>query len=114
MCHYLCYLGPEKLKRAIWCELFVIRDGYIPYLKKWNKASAVGSREDIVHSDIQRLALGVSMERSSGSLEVTKLLAKDACQKSGLASHQEQLTRRRSDDPPHWCSPESEIDIYQH
>ena len=99
MRHYLRYLGPEKLKRAIWCELFVIREGYIPYLKKWNKASAVGSREDIVHSDIPRLALGVSMERSSRSLEVTKSPAKDAHQKSGLASRQEQLARRRSDDP---------------
>ena len=78
----------------------MIREGYIPYLKKWNKASAIGSREDIVHSDIQCLTLGVSTERSSRSLEVAKSLAKDACQKSGLASHQEQLTRRRSDDPP--------------
>ena len=77
----------------------MIREGYILYLKKWNKASAVGSRENIVHSDIQRLALGVSTERSSGSLEVTKSPAKDAHQKSGLASHQEQLARRRSDDP---------------
>ena len=91
MHHYLCYLGPKKLKRAIWCELFVICEGYIPYLKKWDKASAVGLHEDIVHSNIQHLALGVSTERSSGSLEVAKMPAKDTCQKSGLASHQEQL-----------------------
>ena len=73
---------------------------------------AVGLREDIVHSDIQHLALGVSTERSSGSLEVAKSSAKDTCQKSGLASCQDQLARRRMDDPPlHRCSPESGIDI---
>ena len=37
MFHYTRYLGPEKLKRAIWCELFVICEGYLPYLKKWAK-----------------------------------------------------------------------------
>ena len=37
MFRYTHYLGPEKLKRAIWCELFVIHKGYLPYLKKWAK-----------------------------------------------------------------------------
>ena len=37
MFRYTHYLGPEKLKRAIWCELFVIREGYLLYLKKWAK-----------------------------------------------------------------------------
>ena len=37
MSHYTRYLGPEKLKRAIWCELFMICKGYILYLKKWIK-----------------------------------------------------------------------------
>ena len=27
----------EQLRRAIWCEIYVIRAGYIPYLKKFAK-----------------------------------------------------------------------------
>ena len=67
MRHRLRYFGPEKLKRAIWCELFVIREGYVPYLRKWSKlrdtlttdVKANSSGEE-PHSDIQRLVPGVS------------------------------------------------------
>ena len=67
MRHHLRYFGPEKLKRAIWCELFVIREGYIPYLKKWSRlrdtsvtdVKADSSGED-PHSDIQHLVPSVS------------------------------------------------------
>ena len=27
--------GTEHLRRAIWCEIYVIRKGYIPYLKQF-------------------------------------------------------------------------------
>ena len=29
--------GTEQLRRAIWCEIYVVRVGYIPYLKKFAK-----------------------------------------------------------------------------
>ena len=29
--------GTEHLRRAIWCEIYVTRVGYIPYLKKFAK-----------------------------------------------------------------------------
>ena len=29
--------GTEQLRRAIWCEIYVLRVGYIPYLKKFAK-----------------------------------------------------------------------------
>ena len=29
--------GTEQLQWAIWCEIYVIRVGYIPYLKKFAK-----------------------------------------------------------------------------
>ena len=55
--------GSEKLRRAIWCEIFVVTEGYIPYLRKWiklqdsakAKTKADQSASEI-HSDIQRLA----------------------------------------------------------
>ena len=78
MRHYLCYFGPEKLKRAIWCELFVIREGYIPYLKKWSRlrdSSVTGMRDESSggdpHSDIQNLVPGGSA-KIGDSQEVTK------------------------------------------
>ena len=65
MSHYTRYLGPEKLKRAIWCELFMIREGYILYLKKWIKLQDQTSAEvkadpddNEIHSDIQHLVPG--------------------------------------------------------
>ena len=29
--------GTEQLRQAIWCEIYVVRVGYIPYLKKFAK-----------------------------------------------------------------------------
>ena len=67
MRHYLHYFGPEKLKRAIWCELFVIHEGYILYLEKWSRLRdspatdvKVNSSEGDPHSDIQHLVPGGS------------------------------------------------------
>ena len=56
------FTGIEKLQRAIWCEIFVIR-GYIPYLKTWSQKSPEFrvkqlQEADEVHSDIQRLHPG--------------------------------------------------------
>ena len=55
--------GTEKLRRAIWCKIFMVQ-GYIPYLKEWYKKSlkpkpnqqSKGVNE--VHSNIQRLCPG--------------------------------------------------------
>ena len=65
MSHYTCYLSLEKLKRAIWCELFVIHEGYIPCLKKWIKLqeqTRAEVKDDLddneIHSDIQYLVPG--------------------------------------------------------
>ena len=63
------YLGPEKLKQAIWCKLFVIREGYILYLREWiklqdspkAKTKADQSASEI-HSNIQQLAPGGSLK----------------------------------------------------
>ena len=33
----MCPNGMEQLRRAIWCKIYVIRVGYIPYLKKFAK-----------------------------------------------------------------------------
>ena len=33
----MCLNGTEQLRWAIWCEIYVIRVGYIPYLKKFAK-----------------------------------------------------------------------------
>ena len=59
------YTGLDKLCHAIWCEIYMIREGYIPYLKQWielqessNTKDKDDSREDEVHSDIQRLFPG--------------------------------------------------------
>ena len=59
------YTSLDKLRRAIWCEIYVIREGYIPYLKKWtelqessNIKAKDNSQEDEVHSDTQRLFPG--------------------------------------------------------
>ena len=65
----------------------MIHEGYIPYLREWSKPSEIDPREDTVHSDIQCLALGVSMERSSESPAVARSPAKDALRKPELSSH---------------------------
>ena len=69
MSHYTRYLGPEKLKRAIWCELFMIREGYIPYLKKWIKLPdqtrgevKADPDDNEIYSDIQHLVPGVPLK----------------------------------------------------
>ena len=31
----MCLNGTERLRKAIWCEIYVIREGYIPYLKQF-------------------------------------------------------------------------------
>ena len=77
------YTGPEKLRQAIWCELFIVQKGYILHLKKWSKQSAKlitdrGSQEeDEIHNDIQRLAPGGPFKKSSESPEIAKLVAED-------------------------------------
>ena len=78
MCHCLRYFGPEKLKWAIWCELFVIREGYIPCLKKWSRLRdspvtdvKVNSSGGDPHNDIQNLVPGGSM-KVGDSQKVTK------------------------------------------
>ena len=88
MCHRLCYFGPKKLKRAIWCELFIIREGYIPYLKKWSRlqdALATDVKADSSggdpHSDIQRLVPGVSTkvgdsQKAANSRDTTRPFGK--------------------------------------
>ena len=69
MRHYLHYFGPEKLKRAIWCELFVLREGYILYFKKWNRSRdspvtgmKIDSSGGDPQSDIQHFIPGGSMK----------------------------------------------------
>ena len=65
MFRYTCYHVPKKLKRAIWCELFVICKGYIPYLKKWirlqdqTRAEVKADPDDNkINSDIPHLVSG--------------------------------------------------------
>ena len=79
MHRYFRYLGPEKLKWAIWCELFVIHEGYIPYLKKWNQLQdspktdiKADQRGGEIHSDIQCLVPGGPL-KVGDSQEVAKL-----------------------------------------
>ena len=88
MHHHLCYFGSEKLKWAIWCELFIIREGYIPYLKKWSRlqdASVTDVKADSSgegpHSDIQHLVPSVSTEvgdsqKVANSRDTTQLFGK--------------------------------------
>ena len=59
--------GSEKLRRAIWCEIFVVTKGYIPYLQKWIKLqdspkarTKADQSVSEIHSDIQHLAPGGS------------------------------------------------------
>ena len=54
--------------------------------------------EDVIHSDIQRLAPGGSLKKSSESPEVTKSMTKDGPLRRELASHQSQLTHCQSPD----------------
>ena len=60
--------GSEKLRRTIWCEIFVVTEGYIPYLRKWiklqdsPKAKIKADQSD--QSDIQHLAELVTHKNS--------------------------------------------------
>ena len=61
------FMGTKKLQRAIWCEIFVVQEGYILYLRTWSQKSPESrvkqlQEEDEVHSDIQRLHPGQSRE----------------------------------------------------
>ena len=78
MFRYTHYLGPEKLKRAIWCELFVIHKGYLPYLKKWTKLQDQPRAEvradpddNKIHNNLQYPAPG-GPPKFSDSQELTK------------------------------------------
>ena len=75
---YTRYLSPEKLKRTIWCELFVIREGYLPYLKKWVKLQDQTRAEvradpddNKIRNDLQHLAPG-GPPKFSDSQELAK------------------------------------------
>ena len=75
---YTRYLGPEKLKRDIWCELFAIRKGYLPYLKKWAKLQDQTRAEvradpddNKIHNDLQHIAPG-RPSKFGDSQELTK------------------------------------------
>ena len=62
-----CFTGIKKLRRAIWCKIFVVQEGYIPYLRTWSWKSPEFrvkqlQEEDEVHSDIQRLFPGQTRE----------------------------------------------------
>ena len=58
------YTGLDKLHQVIWCEILVVREGYIPYLKKWSKHQQSAKKAEVdenpheLHSDIQRLVPG--------------------------------------------------------
>ena len=71
-----CFMGVKKLRRAIWCKIFVVREGYIPYLRMCSRKSPEFrvkqlQEEDEVHSDIQRLHPGQNRE-GCDSPEVAK------------------------------------------
>ena len=59
------YTSLDKLCHAIWCEIYIVREGYIPYLKKWSKIQKStedklvdqDSQEEDMHGDIQRQIL---------------------------------------------------------
>ena len=94
-----CFLGAEKLRRAIWCEIFMVREGYIPYLKTWSRKSPESrikqlQEEDEIHSDVQRLVPESSMDEHSKSLEVASSAEGDEPSKHELASRQKKLARK--------------------
>ena len=93
------FTGAKKLQRAIWCKIFVVRAGYILYLRTWSWKSPRSSvtqrqEEGEVHSDIQRLVLGSSLDEHNESLKVTNSTAEDKPSKHKLASHQKKLARK--------------------
>ena len=70
------FTGTKKLQWAIWCEIFMIREGYIPYLKMWSRKSPEFKVKQLqegeeIHSDIQRLHPGQN-RKGCDSPEVAK------------------------------------------
>ena len=57
----------EQLRRAIWCEIYVIRVGYIPYLKKF--AKQLDSKEEGNH---QRSRGGPEMKTTAKEAEKSR------------------------------------------
>ena len=101
------YTDLDQLHSAIWCKIFIVQEGYIPYLKKWSrqqqfadiKSSRKHSQEEgEVHSDVQWLVLSGPPRRFGDSPEVANSVVKDIPLEPGLASHQSQLTRSRCDE----------------
>ena len=97
------FSGAEKLRRAIWCEIFMVWEGYILYLKKWSQKSLEPNTKqlpevDKVYSDVQRLVLRGSLGKDRESLEVANLAVEDKPLKCELASHQKKLTRNCNQD----------------
>ena len=77
----------------------MVREGYILYLKTWSQKSLESrvkqlQEEDKVHSDVQRLVPGSSLDKHSESLEVANSAVEDEPSKHELASHQKKLTRK--------------------
>ena len=71
----MCLNGTEQLRRAIWCEIYVIRVGYIPYLKKFAKQ---------LDSDEEEISSGTSGPEDRSQL----IFAKDS-QEGGPVSEEE-------------------------
>ena len=76
----------------------MVREGYIPYLKKWSQKSLKPSVKQLqetaeVHLDIRRLVLGSSLDKCSESLEVANPAVEDDPLKHEVVSCQKKLTR---------------------
>ena len=104
----MCLNSTEQLRRAIWCEIYVIRVGYIPYLKKF--AKQLDSEEEGNHRQSRegpemkttvkeagkkkrrQLRLAILSETSGPEDRSQLLLAKDL-QEGGPVSKEEVGTR---------------------
>ena len=90
------FSGIEKLRQAIWCEIFMVQEGYIPYLRSRESlrfSVKQCQEEGKVHSDIQRLVPGSSSDEHSKSPKVANSAVEDEPLKCELASHQKKLAR---------------------
>ena len=65
--------GTEQLRWAIWCEIYVIRVGYIPYLRKFVKQ---------LDSEEER-----NCRRSRGGPETKSTVKKTGKKKTAVATH---------------------------
>ena len=95
------FLGIKKLQQAIWCEIFVVREGYIPYLRTWSRKSPRSSvkqhqGEGEVHSDVQRLVPGTSSGKHSELPEVANSTTEDKPLKHEVVGRQKELARKRN------------------